>query len=231
MKIRRTALVTGGNRGIGRAVCERLAREGLAVVLTARRAADAAAAASELAAAGLEVRGEALDLADERSVSNCAGRLRSAGIDVDVLVNNGAVLFQGDVLSSSSKEFRAALDINLLGALWTCRAFVPAMVERGYGRVVNVSSGWGAFAEGLDGPASYSISKAGLNALTVSLARSLSGDVMVNACCPGWVRTRMGGADADRSPEEGADTIVWLATLPAGGPNGGFFRDRAPTEW
>ncbi len=231
MEIQRTALVTGGNRGIGRAVCERLAREGMAVVLSARRQADATAAADELTKLGLNVRGEQLDLADERSVNNCAGRLRSAGVAVDVLVNNGAVLFEGDALTTASREFRAALDINVLGALWTCRAFVPAMLERGYGRVVNVSSGWGAFSEGLDGPASYSITKAALNALTVSLARSLRGDVKANACCPGWVRTRMGGADADRSPEEGADTIAWLATLPADGPSGGFFRDRAPIEW
>lgn len=231
MKRQSTALVTGGNRGIGLAVCERLAREGHAVVLTARRESDALGAAQALRSAGLDVRAEQLDLADERSITNCAGRLRSAGAAVDVLVNNGAVLFEGDVLSTPSREFRAAFDVNVLGALWTARAFVPGMLERGFGRVVNVSSGWGAFAEGLDGPASYSITKAALNALTVSLARSLRGDVKVNACCPGWVRTRMGGADADRSPEEGADTVVWLATLPESGPSGGFFRDRAVVEW
>lgn len=231
MKTQTTALVTGGNRGIGLAVCERLAREGHAVVLTARRESDAIHAAEGLRGAGLEVRAEQLDLDDERSVANCAGRLRSAGVAVDVLVNNGAVLFEGDVLSTPSREFRASFDVNVLGALWTCRAFVPAMLERGWGRVVNVSSGWGAFSEGLDGPASYSITKAALNALTVSLARSLRGDVKVNSCCPGWVRTRMGGADADHSPEEGADTVVWLATLPTSGPNGGFFRDRAPIDW
>lgn len=231
MKTRRTALVTGGNRGIGLAVCERLAREGLAVVLTARREQDARAVAAELSARGVEVRFEVLDVADERSVESCADRLRGAGVPIDVLVNNGAVLHDGDVLSTASRDFRSAFEINVLGALWTCRAFAPAMLERGYGRIVNVSSGWGAFSEGLDGPASYSLTKAALNALTVSLAHSLRGDVKVNSCCPGWVRTRMGGADAERSPEEGADTIVWLATLHASGPNGSFFRDRAPIAW
>jgi NAD(P)-dependent dehydrogenase (short-subunit alcohol dehydrogenase family) len=231
MKARRTALVTGGNRGIGLATVERLAREGAAVVLTARREPDAAAAAAELLGRGVEVRPEALDLADERSVQDCAERLRGAGIHVDVLVNNGAVLHDGDVLTTSSRAFRASFEVNVLGALWTCRAFAPAMLERGYGRIVNVSSGWGAFSEGLDGPASYSITKAALNALTVSLAHTLRGDVKVNACCPGWVRTRMGGADAERSPAEAADTIAWLATLPESGPNGGFFRDRAALEW
>jgi NAD(P)-dependent dehydrogenase (short-subunit alcohol dehydrogenase family) len=198
----------------------------LQVVLTARKRGDAEAAAREIGA-----RAEELDLASEDSVNACAERLKAAHIDVDVLVNNGAVLFDGDALATSSSDWRRALEVNVLGALWCCRAFVPAMLARGYGRVVNLSSGWGAFAEGLDGPASYSVTKAALNALTVSLARSLRGDVTVNSVCPGWVRTRMGGAGADISPEEGADTIVWLATQPKGGPSGGFFRERARIEW
>jgi NAD(P)-dependent dehydrogenase (short-subunit alcohol dehydrogenase family) len=150
---------------------------------------------------------------------------------VDVLVNNGAVLVEGDALSTPAADFRAAVEVNLLGALSCCRAFAPAMLERGYGRIVNVSSGWGSFAEGLEGPSSYAVTKAALNALTVSLARTLRGDVKVNSCCPGWVRTRMGGAGADLSPEEGADTIVWLATLPSNGPSGGFFRSRKRIAW
>lgn len=222
----RTALVTGGNRGIGRATCSLLAQKGMRVVLTARRRSEAEAAAREL-----NVHGEELDLAHEESVQACAERLAVAGITVDVLINNGAVLFHGDVLSTTSPEWRHAYDVNVLGALWTCRAFVPAMLARGYGRVVNVSSGWGSFAEGLEGPASYAATKAALNALTVTLARSLQGDVKVNSCCPGWVRTRMGGEEADKSPEEGADVIVWLATLPESGPNGGFFRGREKIDW
>lgn len=227
----RTVLVTGGNRGIGFAACRALSKSGLRVVLTARRAQDAVAAARELQKDKLDVVAEELDLASEKSVQACAARLEKAGRAIDALVNNGALLFDGDVLSTSSEHFRAAVEVNLLGALWCCRAFVPAMVAREYGRVVNVSSGWGSFAEGLDGPASYSITKAALNALTLSLARSTIGDVKVNACSPGWVRTRMGGAGADRSPEEGAEVIVWLATLPHDGPDGGFFQDRETLAW
>lgn len=105
------------------------------------------------------------------------------------------------------------------------------MVERGYGRAVNVSSGYGSFAEGLEGPAAYALSKVALNAHTLRLASEVSGDVKVNAACPGWVRTRMGGSGATRSVEQGADTIVWLATLDGDGPSGGFFRDRERIGW
>ncbi|MEM9522885.1 MAG: SDR family NAD(P)-dependent oxidoreductase [Pseudomonadota bacterium] len=100
-----------------------------------------------------------------------------------------------------------------------------------YGRIVNVSSRWGAFSDGVAGPGTYGVAKAALNALTVSAARSLPGTVKVNAMCPGWVRTRMGGAGAARAPEQGADTAIWLATLPDDGPTGGFFKDREPVDW
>jgi NAD(P)-dependent dehydrogenase (short-subunit alcohol dehydrogenase family) len=228
----RTALVTGSNRGIGLAVAQALAAQGLTVVLTARRRADAEAAAAIVTPRkGARVLAEELDLAREASVAEAADRLRCAGVAIDALVNNGGVLAEGDVLTTTAANFEAAVAVNLFGALWCCRAFVPGMLARGHGRVVNVSSGWGSFAEGLEGPASYAVSKAALNALTVSLARSLRGDVKVNACCPGWVRTRMGGPGADLSPEQAADGIVWLATLRADGPNGGFFRARAPIAW
>jgi len=105
------------------------------------------------------------------------------------------------------------------------------MSARGYGRIVNVSSGWGSFAEGMGGPGLYGVTKAALNALTVRLAKELPSTVKVNAMCPGWVRTRMGGQSATRSPDEGADTAIWLATLSDDGPTGGFFRDRKPIEW
>lgn len=224
---RRTALVTGANRGIGRAVAAALRDLGLDVVVTARRRADAQATARELGAP----HAAELDLASESSVAACAAELERAGIPVDVLVDNGGVLTEGDALTTSSADWRRAIDVNLFGALWCCRAFVPGMLARGYGRVVNVSSGWGSFAEGLEGPAAYSVSKAALDALTVVLARTVRGDVKINACCPGWVRTRMGGRDADLSPEQAARGIVWLATLPADGPNGGFFRDRERIDW
>ena len=226
----RTALVTGGNRGIGLEACRQLAKEGMQIVLTARDPENGAEAARKLQNEGLGVTFEQLDITDGRSVADCAGRLSDTGTEIDVLVNNAGVYPTEDVFSVSEETFVQALDINTVGPFRTCQTFVPAMVERGYGRVVNVSSGGGSFGEGL-GPAAYAVSKAALNALTVKVSQAVRGDVKANAMCPGWVRTDMGGSGASRSTEEAADTLVWLATLPGDGPNGGFFRDRRPIPW
>jgi len=225
-----TALITGGNRGIGLEACRQLARSGLRVVLTARDPEKGEGAARALRDEGLEVLFEELDVTNNRSVEACAGRLSDAGVGIDVLVNNAGVYPTEGVFSVDEETFRRALEINTLGPFRTCRAFVPAMVRRGYGRVVNVSSGGGSFGEGI-GPVAYGASKAAQNALTVKVAEAVRGDVKANAMCPGWVRTDMGGAGAPRTPEQAADTLVWLATLPADGPNGGFFRDRRPIPW
>jgi NAD(P)-dependent dehydrogenase (short-subunit alcohol dehydrogenase family) len=216
------ALVTGGNRGIGLEVCRGLAAKGLDVVLGARNP-----ELGEAAARSLGVRYVWLDVRDRGSIDAAVKAIES----VDVLVNNAAVYPAGTVLDAAADTWREAFETNFFGALSLCRAFVPSMIKRGYGRVVNVSSGYGAFSEGLEGPAPYSLSKAALNALTVKLASEVKGDVKINAACPGWVRTRMGGGGASSSVEEGADTIVWLATLPSKGPSGGFFRKRKQIAW
>jgi len=226
-----TALVTGGNRGIGLEICRQLGQGGMRVLLAARDAGAGEAAAAGLRGQGLDVRAVALDVSRSGSVTACARALAKAGDNVDVLVNNAGVIAEGPLLGGSTKPMEEALAVNLMGALRTARAFMPGMAERGFGRVVNVSSGWGSFARGLEGPAAYAVSKAALNALTVRLAREAGPGVKVNAMCPGWVRTRMGGEGADRPVEQGADTGVWLATLPDDGPTGGFFRDRQPLGW
>jgi NAD(P)-dependent dehydrogenase (short-subunit alcohol dehydrogenase family) len=228
--VRRTALVTGGNRGIGREVCRQLARKGVRVWLAARDEGAGREAASALGQEG-DVRALRLDVASEPSIREALQALDAAGVAVDVLVNNAGSYPPGGLLRGDLAAFRETMAIHFFGPLLLCRGLVPGMLARGHGRVVNVSSGYGAFAEGLEGPAAYSLSKASLNALTVKLASEVRGDVKVNAACPGWVRTRMGGRGAPVSVEDGADTIVWLATLPASGPNGGFFRRRRRIPW
>jgi len=224
-------LVTGGNRGLGFEVCRQLAAKGLRVLLTARDGARGERAVARLAAMGLEVRFALLDVIDARSIDRCIDQLQASGDRVGVLINNAGIYPPGRLLTALPADFRAAFETHFFGPLRLCQRLVPAMVRRGYGRVVNVSSGYGSFAEGLEGHAAYSVSKAALNALTKKLASEVRGDVKVNAVCPGWVRTRMGGPSAELSVEEGADTIVWLATLPKSGPSGGFFRERRGIAW
>ena len=147
------------------------------------------------------------------------------------LWNRAAEMRRADRLIDDPKGFETSMAVMVHGPYHLIRALAPNMVERGWGRIVNVSSEWGSFADGLGGPNAYGVAKAALNALTLRLSRELPPSVKINAMCPGWVRTRMGGPGATRSPEEGADTALWLATLPEDGPTGGFFRDRKPIAW
>jgi NAD(P)-dependent dehydrogenase (short-subunit alcohol dehydrogenase family) len=227
----KTALVTGANRGIGFAVATGLAAGGLRVVLGCRSLKEGAAAAAALQGKGSEARALPLDVADPASIDAAVAALARDRIDVDVLVNNAGIYATGDSFSVPMAAVRESMEVHFFGPLALCRTLVPGMLERGYGRVVNVSSGYGAFSRGLGPDTAYAISKAALNALTLKLGGEVRGDVKVNAGCPGWVRTRVGGEAATSSVEEGADTIVWLATLPASGPNGGFFRHRRLVPW
>jgi NAD(P)-dependent dehydrogenase (short-subunit alcohol dehydrogenase family) len=230
----RVALVTGANRGIGLQTARQLLDGGLRVVVAGRDQRAAERARDEIGGASSSAMAVRLDVADATSIAAAARAIAESWGAVDVLVNNAAVLLDEDarVLSIPAEHFEATLRTNLLGAIAVCRIFVPAMAERGYGRVVNVSSGAGQLSTMSTYAPAYSISKAALNAFTRVLAATyVARGVLVNAADPGWVRTDMGGPTAPRSVEEGADTIVWLATLPTGGPTGGFFRDRRPIEW
>jgi NAD(P)-dependent dehydrogenase (short-subunit alcohol dehydrogenase family) len=230
----KTAVVTGANRGIGLEICRQLAALGYRVIVTSRDEALGQAAAANLVKSKGEVVSHPLDVTSQESVL----RLRDFVVErygaADVLVNNAAILPDpsGRLLQVGMEKFRAALETNLLGALMLCQAFVPLMLERGYGRVVNVSSDAGQIENMVDDMPAYRLSKVALNGLTLMLADRIKGtNVLVNAVHPGWVRSDMGGPNATVSLEQGARGIVWLATLPDGGPNGGFFRDGQPMPW
>jgi NAD(P)-dependent dehydrogenase (short-subunit alcohol dehydrogenase family) len=228
------ALVTGANRGIGHAIAAGLADRGLVVILSARRLSAAASAARALRERHLRVVPHQLDVTDPRSVEALRRDVEAEFGRLDVLVNNAGAYYDDDqnAVSADLTTVQAALNVNLLGPWRMCQACIPLMRRHHYGRIVNVSSGAGAFAEAGAGTPAYGVSKSALNMLTVKLAAELAGTgILVNAACPGWVRTDMGGPSAPRTPEQGADTPIWLATLPASGPSGGFFRDRRRIPW
>jgi NAD(P)-dependent dehydrogenase (short-subunit alcohol dehydrogenase family) len=236
MQPRRIAVVTGANRGIGLEICRQLAqRDDFRVVLTSRDESKGRAAVKALRAAGLDVDYRQLDVTSERSVRLLADYLAETYSRCDVLVNNAGVMADprgSRVLDSTLVTYRKTLETNLLGPLMLIQALVPLMRTGGYGRVVNVSSGQGQLSDMGAGTPAYRISKTALNALTRTCAAELRGSgILVNSMCPGWVKTEMGGPSAPRLLAQGADTAVWLAMLPDGGPSGGFFRDRKPIPW
>jgi len=254
------ALVTGGNRGIGREIARQLGERGYHVMLAARNAAEGIAAAREL---GLEF--TPLDVTSQASIDRLAESLGRRKLGLDVLVHNAGVMYRHFDLEVA----RDTLAVNFFGPERLTQALLPHM--RAHARVVILSSGLGdrsalapelraRFADGaLDRPAlvarmeefvarvaagdhqaagwpsyAYAVSKIGATMLAQVLARECADDprkLRFNALCPGWVKTAMGGEGAEREVSEGADTAVWLATQPPGGPTGGFFRDRAPASW
>ena len=233
--VERVAVVTGANRGIGLEIARQLAQQGLRVVLTARDAARGETARAQLAAGGLEVAFCALDVRDAAQARAAAAFVGDRFGRLDVLVNNAGVLPDPKGARAATVDpavLRDALETNVIGALAVTQACLPLMRKNGYGRIVNLSSELGQLASMGTGTPAYRISKAGLNALTCTLAAELAAtNINVNAMSPGWVRSDMGGPSASRSLQQGADTAVWLATLPDDGPSGGFFKDRSPIEW
>jgi NAD(P)-dependent dehydrogenase (short-subunit alcohol dehydrogenase family) len=231
----RVAVVTGANRGIGLEIARQLARRGLKVVLTSRSAAKGRAAIKVLGEAGTQVHYHLLDVTSPVSIKALAAHVAERHNRIDVLVNNAGVMLDPSgsrLLDARPKTFRDTLETNLLGPLQLVQVLVPMMKKQGYGRIVNLSSGQGQLSDMGVGTPAYRVSKTALNALTRTLAVELKGTgILVNAMCPGWVKTDMGGPSAPRTVEQGADTAVWLATLPDDGPTGGFFRDRRPIPW
>lgn len=233
------AVVTGANRGLGYETCKQLAQQGYQVILTSRDAAKGQDATERLKAEGLDAVYHQLDVTDLDSIRQLAQFIEKEFGCLDVLVNNAGVLLdvnnasdmaEASALQADIGTVRKTFETNTLGPLMLAQAL--ALLMKGAGRIVNVSSGMGQLAEMDGGWPGYRLSKTALNAVTRILASELAGArIKVNSVCPGWVKTDMGGANAERPVEKGAETIVWLATLPEDGPSGGFFRDMRPIPW
>jgi NAD(P)-dependent dehydrogenase (short-subunit alcohol dehydrogenase family) len=232
MRNQKAALVTGANKGIGFEVARELARLGLRVFLGARNVEAGRAAADKLKSAG-EVAFLEMDVSKADSIRHAAEEVARQTDRLDVLINNAGILRDDDknALSITPEIFEETLRTNTLGPWLVTQAFVPLLKKSEAPRVVNVSSGGGQLEDGADGWApAYCVSKTALNGVTVQLAAALP-KFAVNSVCPGWVRTDMGGENANRSVAEGAATIVWLAIEAPHELTGKFVKDRKVIPW
>ncbi len=215
------ALVTGGNRGIGFAIAQGLVARGVDVVIGARDADEGQLAAQELNCASVTL--------DLENPNGFEGAMDVAG-PIDILINNAGVLIE-DSMITNPDGLRRSMQVMFHAPFDLICLVLPHMTAQGQGRIINVSSGWGAYEEGMEGPGGYGVAKAALNALSYALPRDLPQGVQINAMCPGWVHTRMGGQAAPRTPEQGADTAIWLALDAPASLTGKFFRDRQEKPW
>lgn len=231
------ALITGGNRGIGLEICRQLVNAGYHVLLGSRDLSKGQAAAAHIQPEKGTLEALEIDVNNANSIAKAVSEIQNRFGHLDVLVNNAGVMLdvsknQSSVFNIERETIESTLQTNLYGPLSLIQAVMPLMQKQGYGRIVNLSSGMGQLSEMGGGYTAYRISKTSLNALTrIVHAEVNTPNIKINAMCPGWVKTDMGGPNANRSVSQGADTAFWLATLPADGPSGLFFRDRQSIDW
>ncbi len=242
MSTQKTALVTGANRGIGRAIATRLAKEGFHVIAAARDAVNVQSLVVEIKAAGGSAEALAMDVGDAKSVARAAQSFAAHHTALHALINNAGINvgFADTILTASHADIESSLRINAFGPLEVTKAFLPALKAAGGARIVNVSSEAGSISDTVNPQSpyafmeggSYRFSKTALNGVTGLMAKALRSEgILVNAMCPGWTRTDMGGADAPRTPEQAATVALRLATLPRGGATGGFFNEAGAIGW
>jgi NAD(P)-dependent dehydrogenase (short-subunit alcohol dehydrogenase family) len=239
---KKVALVTGANKGIGFEIARQLAQKKIAVLVGARDPDRGMTACERLQSEGLDAHFITVDVVRATSIEAAIGKIKDDFGRLDILVNNAGIQIdtQSGILQLDPVVFQNTLETNSFGPLLLVQGAVRLMQTNEYGRIVNMASTLGSLAEIArpDSPydavlaPAYRLSKTLLNGITVLLAKELRGsNILVNSLCPGWVRTEMGGEEAPLSPAQGADTAVWLATLPDDGPTGGFFRERQPIPW
>jgi NAD(P)-dependent dehydrogenase (short-subunit alcohol dehydrogenase family) len=235
MPAKRIAIVTGGNRGLGLEIARQLMKADVFVVVGCRDKPKCDITLETLKREGANVDAHPLDVNDTKMVKRFVEYVEKQHGSPSILVNNAGVYPEATtsrVEDTPTSVWRETFETNLFGAVRMCREILPLMKKLRYGRIVNISSGLGQLHQMGEGSPAYRVSKASLNALTRTLAAEVAGSgILVNSMSPGWVKTDMGGEDAPRSVEEGADTAVWLCLLPSNGPTGQFFRDRKPIPW
>ncbi|MBI4370454.1 MAG: SDR family oxidoreductase [Elusimicrobia bacterium] len=231
--LKKVVLITGSSRGIGFEAARQLARQGCAVLITARTSAKAQSAAKKLAREGRDVAWLEMDAANKASIRRAKAKVMKQYGHLDVLINNAAIYEDStdSLLESAAETILKHFENNTLGPILVCQVFMPLILKSDDARIINVSSGYGSLAEMRARAPGYSISKAALNAATRQLAAFCEHKVSINSVCPGWVRTDMGGPNAPRSVEKGAETVVWLASDAPRELTGKFFRDKREIGW
>lgn len=244
MNNKKTALITGANKGIGLETARQLGKQNVTVLIGARDAGKGNAAVDELRKDGVDAHAIVIDVSDAASIKSAAATVASDYGRLDILINNAGVMNDDKkkkVSEQALDTWRSTFATNLFGVIETTNAFLPLLRKSEAGRIVNLSSILGSIEfhatpgspvyEAKDTP-TYNVSKSALNAYTVQLAHELKGTKMkVNAAHPGWVKTEMGGAEAPMEIENGAKTSVALATLKGDGPNGTFVHMGEPLPW
>lgn len=227
----KVALVTGAYKGIGLEVVKEMSDKGYKVLLTSRKKSEGEKAANDLKAQGHDVSYKYLDINDTESLDTLVRDIDKEFGQLDVLINNGAILLDKEKRADKAM-LMDTFETNVVGAYLLTEKFFPLLKKSDAARVVNVSSGMGQLSVMSSDYPSYRISKTALNAVTrIFAALGSKHHILVNSVCPGWVKTDMGGDSAPRSLQEGAQGIVWAATLPNEGPTGGFFRDGKSLPW
>ena len=232
--MQRIALITGANRGIGFETAKQLARRGFHVIIAARDETSGRQALKTIQANSKAATFLSLDVSRSDSIRNAAHEYAKVADHLDVLINNAGIYpDEGVSIMTVPRALMVkTFETNTFGALEVTQNFLPYLRKASAARVISVSSGYGQL-DGLSaGVPSYCLSKLAVNGLTIMLANALQADhISVNSMCPGWVRTDMGGPDATRSVEEGADTAVWLADEASHELTGKFFRNREEIPW
>jgi NAD(P)-dependent dehydrogenase (short-subunit alcohol dehydrogenase family) len=231
---KQVALVTGGNRGIGYELVKQLALNGFKVILASRDPEMGHEAAQRLKESNLDVSFVVMDVDNQESIHQAAITVNERYGRLDVLINNAGVYLEENkkLVAMDPSVLERTMTTNFFGAYHVIRSFIPLMEKQGYGRIINVSSEYGAMSEmSYQGVGAYKLSKFALNGLTRLVAAEINGDIKINAVDPGWVSSDMGGSSAPRTPRQAAESILWLATIGPEGPNGGFFRDGKRIDW